>query len=112
MPMMTEKSADQSKAFSMLEQFLPDGSTIYHSCVGRTGSTTYSYRRVFTTIDSADKVDSTDKVVWIVNLNLYIANLLGMRRDKWGNILTRLTPSEIATLLSQKLGRTIKDWGI
>ena len=95
---------DKNHALAMLGKYLPDAAPTMHVVVvGATdGTNNRIFKRVFTAIDGPR----------IVNLNLYIANLLGLRRDQWGNTCSNMTPQEIASAISDKLGRTVTVYGI
>ena len=89
----------QTKAKEMLAQYLPDGATLYTVFVGRTN---IAYRRLFFAV-----VDGR-----VVNVSLYISNLLGIRRDKFNNLVTRDSAGEITTNVAFHLERTLNSSNI
>lgn len=94
----TDKT-DTDHALKMLSQYLTEGAAVYVVCVGHSdGTNGRSFKRVFTTVDENR----------IVNLNLYIANLVGIRRDGWGNVTDRASAQEIVGTVAYKLGRKLK----
>ncbi len=85
-------------AKTMLSKYLPDGATIYATQVGRReGGNGIVSRFHITTVNDGR----------VVNLNLYIANLCEIRRDKFGSVSTRMGVGEIAEWIGNKLGRKI-----
>ncbi len=98
--MTKEKKQAAEHAHQMLSKYLTEGSQLYHFCVGHVISrdAATKFRRVFAVIYDGR----------IVNVNLYIANLCGYRKDDSFNLITRETPQEIAADIGLKIGRTVK----
>jgi hypothetical protein len=103
-----EKRQMHDKAKEMLAKYLPQGNArLFGRVVGHINSkgNSTSHRHVLFVIDKQG--DGRD---WIVNVNLYIHNLLGYRMDGTYNITTRDSLQDIAEGVSQKLGYKVDFW--
>lgn len=87
---------------SLTDYLVTGGSTLFGKTIGYTG---YGRRLILLAIDNPEQgVNYSHN---IVDISFYVANLLGLRRDKNGNILVRASLAEIAITLSTELGHKI-----
>lgn len=96
---MSKTNTHKDHALKMLTEYLSDGNRkMFALCVGSTdGANGTNFKRVFTTISDGR----------LINLNLYVARLLGLRRDAFNNISTRMTVHEVVTAIADKIGGTV-----
>lgn len=107
MPNKQEKAQMKDKAKEMLAKYLPTKeSRLFGRVVGHSSSPSNStaHRHNFFIIDKMGDG------FWIVNVNLYISNLLGYRMDKNNNLVTRDTQQDIAQRVGDAIGHDVKVW--
>lgn len=98
-----EKKSAREHAISMLDAYLPNGATLYGMVTQFMRESGARKSAVFVIGVRAGSLESE-----IIDVSLYVANVMGCRRDKQGRVMGHFDIYDIAENIGSALNRKIK----